>query len=138
MAYLGQPSHDKSAKADRGINVNPDSTHNSYSDPVVDATNDDTTTIRKVVSLENYKDLSITWILSGGVIMTFWVSDDPDADDSADTGWQDVTNDFTGSATQEDSSGSALVATVRAPKLMVKYITSDASNATNVWVSKGN
>ena len=108
-------------------------------DHVVDEANEAAGTYRTEVSMAGYRNGSIQWELSGGVTMTLFVSNDPDADTSSDAGWEDVTSSITGSASQVDNSGFSLIPDVfRALKIMVKRVTSDSTNASDVFIMRGN
>lgn len=138
MTFRTEPAYDKSARANRQVDVNPSSQHAVYSEPIVDEANEAAATYRKMFSMQGYSNASIQWNISGGVTMTVWTTNDPSADESADTGWEDSTTEITGNASEVDNTGIALIPTLRVRAVMIKRITSDASNASDVLVSKGN
>ncbi len=106
---------------------------------IVSVTNVASGTYRVAVDHQNYNDGSLQWNISGGVTLTFWASNDEDADATADTGWEDITVRVTGNTSEVDNSGIAFLDTkFRANQIMVKYVTSDSSNAVDVWYNKGN
>ena len=113
--------------------------HNIAGEHLVDEVNESVGTYRSLIDMSNYKNGSIQWALSGGVTMTIWATNSETADSTADTEWENVTTSITGNASEVDNSGIAFLDTnIRCLKLMVKRVTSDTSNASDVWISRGN
>lgn len=70
---------------------------------------------------------------SGGVTMTLWYTLNDDADTTADTDWVDVTNDICGAASIVDAEAVCIQNAKWRGRYMVKYVTSDATNAVDVF-----
>ncbi len=138
MTFIPNPAFNATDTADRNNEIDPITEHNVGPEHIIDETNQSASTYRSIIDLNSYKDLSLHWVLSGGVTLTFWASNDASADDSSDTGWEDVTSIVTGNASEVDNSGIAFVDIIRVDRLMIKYVTSDATNATDIFTMKGN
>lgn len=94
-------------------------------------------TYRVEIESEGYKNMSLHLKGSGGVTFTLFATNDETADTTADTGWVDVTNSIIGGTNLVDDEGIYFVDTPQLPlKWMVKYVTSDATNAVDAWIIK--
>jgi hypothetical protein len=114
--------------------VNPPQEQYSGGIHFVDESNQAAATYRKLYSRKAFLHGSIQWNISGGVTLKIYASNDETADTSSLVGWADVTKEFTGSLTQVDNDGIALLDTGLAfSQIMVEWVCSDASNATDVW-----
>ncbi len=106
---------------------NPVTLQNSYEQHVVDEANEAAGTYRYIWDTEHRKSGSFQWANSGGVTMTIWSTGDSTADDTADTGWEDITTSITGNASEVDNTGFVfLPAEYRTKRLMFKYVLSDS------------
>ena len=79
--------------------LNPDSASWTSPEHLVDISAQVAATLRYVIPLEGFKDLSCHWKFSNSnagdtVTMTLWATNNADADDTADTDWVDVTGDY--------------------------------------------
>jgi len=100
----------------------------------VDESNQAAATYLKLWSRKTFLHGSIQWKISGGVTLKIYASNDETADTSSMNGWQDVTTQITGAATQVDNTGIAFLDTNMAfSKIMVEWVCSDATNAVDVW-----
>jgi len=128
--------YDKVPQAIRSWNTQPNWAHKTTL-PLIDESNEAAGTYRKMFSWQTYKNGSFQWSLSGGVTMTVWGSNNPAADDSSDTGWEDITTFLTGNPTEVDNSGMVFLdSNIACDKLMVKRVTSDNTNASDVFLHK--
>lgn len=132
-------AYSSSANANRVEEIDPTTLHNVGPDHIVDELNQAAGTYRTIFSMENYKNASIHYDVSGGVTLTAWATNDDSADDSADTGWIDVSTAILGASSIVDDSGIAFLDTnIRVSRIMLKHVTSDTSNVSDVFVYKGN
>jgi hypothetical protein len=116
-----------------------DSTKFTTPEHLIDKTNVAAATYRVSFSGIDFRHEFIHMNCSGGVIMTLWATADDTADTTADTGWVEITNGVMGIATITDSEGIGVIDTAWKPlKFMVKYVTSDATNAIDAWVIRYN
>lgn len=116
---------------------NPEYEHYTSVIHLVDETNLDADTYRYIINMESYKNLSLHLKGSGGVTFTVWASNDDTADDSADAGWVDISSDVLGGASITDDEGIYFIDTSYIPeRLMIKVVTSDATNAVDIWYKK--
>jgi len=77
---------------------------------------------------------SINMKCSGGVTVTLWATNDPEATTASEATWSDVTNTITGSSTLVDSGDMYFWdGNIVCRKMMIKYVTADASNAIDIW-----
>ena len=109
----------------RMINVSPDHLVKNPGEGVIDVTNVAASTYREVFDFDGYDNATIDVICAGGVTVSLFVTDNPDADDSADTGW------VSASATTITDTTSGWVLSGQEPwdRIMIKYVTSDSSNS---------
>ncbi len=105
---------------------------------LVEETNESADTYRASFSMSGSKSASLQWDISGGVTLTVWATNNDDADTSADTDWEDITTQVTGNASEVDNSGIAFIDTnMMIDRIMIKRVTSDATNASDVIIKKG-
>ncbi len=117
--------------------LNPDYAHYTSVEHLVDEANIAADTYRYIIPKEGYKYGSLHLKGSGGVTFTIWGSNDDTADDSADTGWNDLSTEIIGAASLVDGEQLCMIDTPMMPqRLMVKVVTSDATNAIDVWINK--
>jgi len=117
--------------------LNQDYDHFTSVDHIIDEANVAIGTVRKQIFAESYRGGSFHLKCSGGVTFTIWATNDDTADESADTGWVDVSTAILGAASLVDSEGIYFVDTHQMPlKWMIKYVTSDATNAVDAWINK--
>ncbi len=118
----------------RGINTNPDSLRQSF-DEIINDTDISATTRRFVIPMDGFKLFSLTWVVSGGVTLTLHQSNHPDADETSDSGWTQVTT----FGTQVDNSDTFHMGfPVSILQFMLKVVTSDASNSLAIFSGRGN
>lgn len=119
--------------------IDPITQHYVGPEHLVDETNLAAGSYRYEFSMDGYKHASIQWNNSGGVTMTIWAANDTSADTSSDSGWEDVTTEVTGNASEADNNGIAFIDTnMCVGKFMIRMITSDSSNSLDVWIKRGN
>lgn len=145
-------AYDQSLDAGKQFIINPEYEHYTSPEKLVD-TEDvaDGTTERYIIPFEGYKYLSMharLYTNSGDdeITVTFWATNDGDADDSADTNWVDISSDVlggasvsaTGAATTEEGIYFIDVPTV-ALKFMVKVVYAAGGtpdNKTEIYIKK--
>jgi len=131
-----EKAYDASTNTQMNSIMNPDYAHVTDTEHFIDATNVDTTTVRVIVNMDTYPNPYFGFICSGWVTMTIFREVSPDADDTADTGWERDTD--LQPADLVDGQGSyAVTEKVNVKRYMVKYVTTDATNAIDGWVTKG-
>lgn len=135
VAY--DPVTDYSIGATKVVETNPDYAHYTSSFQLINDTDIAAATYRKVFNRESYRGASLHLRCSGGVTMTVWASNDPDADTTADTGWVDISSSVLGAASIVDTEGLYFIDTDQmTDKMMIKYVTSDATNAIDAFVKQ--
>lgn len=128
---------DYDAGASKVLELNPEWAHYTNSFQLINDTDVAAATYRKVFNRESYRGASLHLRCSGGVIMTVWGSNDPDADNTADTGWVDLSNSIIGAANLTDGEGLYFIDTDQmTDKMMIKYVTSDATNAIDAFIKQ--
>lgn len=101
---------------------------------LVESTNLTATTRRvELTNAIRYDYFSLHMEGSGGVTFTVWYTLNEDADTTADTDWVDVTNDLCGSASIVDDEAVCVQNAKLRGRYMVKYVTSDATNAVDIF-----
>ncbi len=132
-----QKAYDSSTDQNKVSVGNADYAHTTSVEHLVDETNEAAASYRKVIQADTYKHMCIHLKGSGGVTFTVWASNDDTADDSADTGWVDVSTTVLGAASLVDSEGIYFIDTAMMPeRYMIKHVTSDSSNATDIWCKR--
>ena len=118
--------------------LNPDYNHFTGVEHIIDEAKVDADTYRVIIHFDSYKNASLHLKGSGGVTFTIWGSNDSTADSSADTGWVDLSTKIMGSSSLVDSEDLYFIdSSFVVDRLMIKYVTSDSSNAVDAWVMKG-
>jgi hypothetical protein len=141
---IGAPAMDEyrglwNAVADRIAKVNkvretfPDNWVKKPYESLVSETNIAAATYRVEIDMDGYDNATIDVICSGGVSVDIFGTDNPDADDTADTGWVSLS----GTTITDTTDGWALTGQEAWRKLMIKYVTSDTSNAIDIDVNLG-
>jgi len=116
---------------------NPEWAHYTSIEHIIDEANVSAATYRKEFTADGYRNFSFHLNVSGGITTTIWATNDDTTDETADTGWIDVSSSILGSASLVDSSGIYFVDTDMMPlKWMIKYVASDATNAVDAWIRK--
>ena len=94
----------------------------------IDVTNVAAATYREIINFKGRDNATINVICSGGVTVDIFGTNNQAADDTADTGWVSL------SATSIIDTTDGWVITGQEPwdRIMIKYVTSDASNALEV------
>jgi len=118
----------------RGINTNPDALRESF-DEIINSTDISATTRRFVIPMDGFKLFSITWVVAGGVTLTLYQSNHPDADETADTGWTQV---VTFGVQVDNSDTFHMGFDFKILHLMLKVVTSDTSNSLAIYTARGN
>lgn len=129
-------SEDYSTNSQIVSELNPDYSRYTAVEHIVDEANEAAATYRAAFNLEGYQSFSLQWNISGGVTMTVWGSNDPDADTTADTSWEDITTEVTGNASEVDNSGIVSKDQIHYANIMIKRVAADASNASDVFIRK--
>lgn len=134
---IGEPTVDYNLSLQKTSNQTPDVAQNLIEHPI-EAVNDAAATYRTVVewAAAGYKTGSIHINVSGGVTLTLWGSNDDTADNSSDTGWVDISTEILGAANVIDAIALKNITSLRYGRLMIKYVTSDATNASDVWIER--
>ncbi len=131
-------SEDFGVGAKKTSEQNPEYAHTTSVEHPVDATNQTAASYRTIIQMDTYVAASLHLKGSGGVTFTVWASNDSTADDTADTGWVDISSTVLGAASLVDSEGIYFLDTrIVVDRIMIKHVTSDASNATDIWIKKG-
>ncbi len=131
-------AYDSSTQTTKVSINNPSYAHTTDVEHIIDSTNDDTTTVRTIIYADTYPQMSLHLKGSGGVTFTIWASNDDTADDTSDNGWVDISSTVMGVASLVDSEGIYFIDTKMIPeRYMIKYVTTDATNASDVWLKKG-
>jgi hypothetical protein len=133
---------------DQGLTfvTNPDSEKWTSPEHLVDISAQAAGTLRYVIPMEGFKDLSMHWKFSNSnagdtVTMTLWATNNADADDSADTDWVDVSGDYL-SKTLTVTNGTIEFAEVLDNlfflKAMVKLVVASVgdTNAADIYIKK--
>lgn len=130
-------AYDLDLDVNKDVVQNPEWAHYTSTEHVVDETNVAADTYRIVVNQEGYRNACLQLNGSGGVTFTVWASLDDTADDSADTGWIDISTSILGAASLVDDSGIYFVDTTLMPdRYMFKYVTSDTTNSVDAWFKR--
>lgn len=116
---------DPISEAGRKTEINPDHLVKKPSLLFIDETNVAAATYRVVLDFNGYDNATVNVICAGGVTVDIFGSNNALADDTADTGWVSL------SATSIVDNTDGWVINGQEPwaKLMIKYVTSDASNS---------
>ena len=130
-------SYDPSTNSTMTSELNPEYAHYTSTEHIIDEADIAAGTYRVVVDIESYKNFGLHLKGSGGVTFTVWASLDDTADDTADTGWVDISSTILGAASLVDSEGIYFIdSQFVCDRLMIKYVTSDATNAVDAWIKK--
>jgi len=145
LGSSGGGGYDEGIDAQKVFVLNPDYEHYTESEHLVDFAAVGAATSRYVIPMEGYRFASIHAKLTAGAgdtnTMTVWASNNPDADDSADTDWVDISTDVIGAASlaAANSTEEAIyfidISTIPM-KLMIKIVTTGSANAADVYVKK--
>jgi len=128
-------SQDYSLEQDKVGVQNPEWAHYTSVEHIIDEANVAASTYRKEFTVEGYRNFVFHLNGSGGVTMTLWTTLDDTTDETADTGWVRV--DPTIFPDLVDGETVFYVDTPQMPlKYMIKYVTSDATNAVDAWIRK--
>lgn len=142
--------YDRAQDSAKHVVQNPDYAHYTEPEHIVDFDSTGASTIRKIIPFESYKNLSIHWKLATNnaadtTTLTFWATNNPDADNTADTDWVDVSTAILGAASKSATglAGSeediAFMDTSKiAHNFMIKIVTvgTGNTNAADVYVKK--
>lgn len=117
---------------------NPNYAHYTDIDPIIDETNLNIDSAYAVIYMESYQYFSLHVNVSGGVIVTMYVSNNSAAaDDDETSDWVDYSSTIFGAANVEDAEGFYIQDTTIMPlKFLVKVVTSDATNAADIFLRK--
>jgi len=121
--------------------LNPEWAHYTSVEHPVDALNQaDATAFYQVFDMEGYRSAAIQ-LMGSNVTFTAYVtlSDNATDDDELDTQWVDITTSLFGGAMVTTTSESFIgwVETLRMPKkILIKYVTTSATNAADIWIRK--
>ena len=119
-------------------NRNPDYAHYTNIEPIIDETNLDTDSVYAPFYMASYQYFSLHVNVSGGVIVTVYVSNNSAASDTDETSdWVDYSSTIFGAANVEDSEGLYFQDTPIMPlKFLVKVVTTDNSNAADIFLRR--
>ena len=140
--------YDQSGDQQLNFVTNQDSEKWTSPEHLVDISTQAADTLRYVIPMEGFKDLSAHWKFSNSdagdtITMTLWATNNADADDSADDDWVDVTADYL-SKTLTVTNGTIEFAEVLENlfflKVMVKLVVASTStadtNAADIYIKK--
>ena len=116
---------DRIINANRHINISPDHLQKQDGEGAIDVTNVAAATYREVFQFAGYDNATIGVICAGGVTVSLFGTNNPDADDTADTGWISIS----GSTIVDTTDGWVITGQEPWDRIMIKYVTSDASNS---------
>lgn len=114
-----------------------DSLRYTTPEPIIAVTNVAAATYRVMFSMKDFSNNSIQWALVGGASIKLYTTNDGNDDTTAIGNWQqDVSGD---APSGTDTSGHYFMDTkLKCLNMMIEYITTDATNAIDLWVMKGN
>lgn len=139
LASLAGPdkAYDEALDSDITTVLNPDYEKWTSQELLIDLAVDAETN-RFVIPMEGYKDLSThRKITAGGTVdITLWGTNNPDADDTADTDWVDITADYFAKATSGTSEVAEVSENIFFMKLMIKVVTTGTTNLIDVYIKK--
>jgi len=117
---------------------NQDYAHYTDIEQIVDETNLDDDSVYVAIYMASYQYYNLHVNVSGGVIVTVYVTNNSAADDADETSdWVDYSTTLFGAANVEDAEGMYFQDTPIMPlKFLVKVVTTDASNAADIWLRK--
>ena len=113
--------------------------YNKYTDiETVSFTNLDTDSSYAVFYMASYQFFNLHANISGGVTLTVYITNNSAADDEDETSdWVDYSSELLGGASIVDTEGMYFQDTERMPlKIMIKMVTSDATNAGDIFVRR--
>ena len=116
--------------------LNPDYDHYTSVEHPVDSTNIDAGNNYQIILCTGYRELYVQVLGDGGVTFTAYRSLSKDASDTDETdGWVDMTASFFLSGAAVVDTGDDGILVDRMPyKVMIKYVTSDAVNGSDIWI----
>ena len=147
VVLFGQDkSWDQALDSDIVTVLNQDSEKWTSPEHLVELSAQGADTLRYVIPMEGYKQLSMHYKLSNSnagdtITMTLWATNNADADDSADTDWVDVTATYlagTLSVNNATAEEWEQINDIIPLKLMVKFVivSAAATNAVDVYIKK--
>ena len=140
VLWLGAPPRatDIAQDVTKTSNRNPDYAHYTSIEQIIDETNLDTDSTYAPFYMASYQYFNLHINVSGGVIVTVYVSNNSAAaDDDETSDWVDYSNTIFGAANVEDAEGMYFQDTPVMPlKFLVKVVTTDASNAADIFLRR--
>jgi len=129
-------TYDETSGSNQNTILNPDYAHRTSIEHIVDESNLDDDSVYVALYMDTYQYLSLHYNLSGGTTITVYVSNDDTADDADETsGWVDYSTTLLGAASVTDAEGFVIQDTpLSCLKILVKVVTTDATNAADAWV----
>jgi len=131
----GSPEIDFDIKAQNTLVKNPTWSKYTAIEELIDEVNVAVGTYRKSFEMETYRNASIHLKGTGGVTFSIWATNDSSATELSDDGWVDVSQSILGVSNLIDDEGIYFVDTSQMPlKFMIKYTTTDTSNAIDALI----
>lgn len=131
-------TYDSTTNSNSSSSVNPEWAHYTCAEHVVDEANVAAGTNYTVINMDGYRQLVLQVLGTGGVTFTAYatLSDDASNTNSTDTQWVDKSTELLGAASVVDSSALVKNDFIMYKKVMIKYVTSDSTNAVDVWARR--
>jgi len=148
LASLAGPdkAYDDALDSDITTILNPDSAKWTSPEHLVDLSAQAADTLRYVIPMEGFKDLSMHWLFTNSnagdtITMTLWATNNAAADDSADTNWVDVSGDLLTKTLTVTNGTVQFIEVLKEAfylKLMVKLVvvSAAATNAVDIYIKK--
>lgn len=139
-------AYDEAVDAQSTFVINQDSEKWTSPEHLVDISAQAAATLRYVIPMEGYKDLSMHWLFTNSnagdtITMTLWATNNAAADDTADTNWVDVTGDLLTKTLTVTNGTIQFIEVLKEAfylKLMVKLVvvSAGATNAADIYIKK--
>lgn len=131
-------AYDIPQDADKTSVRNPDYAHYTDIEQIIDETNLDTDSVYAAIYMASYQYFNLHVNVSGGVTVTVYVSNNSAAaDDDETSDWVDYSSVILGASSITDTEGMYFQDTPVMPlKFLVKVVTSDGSNAADIFLRR--
>lgn len=131
-------SYDAATGSDLSTIINPVWAHRTSVEHGIDETNLDTDSVYVAYSMDTYQHFSLHYDISGGATITVYVTNISTASDTDETSdWIDYSTTILGAASKTDEAAMVIQDTPASfNKFLIKVVTSDATNALDVYVKR--
>lgn len=128
--------YDRSTNSYIHSQLNPEHAH--YTDPehFINETDKAAGTYYSSIQLIGYRNFTLELKESGGVTFNVYATLNDDASDSSETDWVDISTELLGAASVSDDHGIYTLKDTMYQKILLKYVTSDSTNAIDAWIVK--